>query len=155
MNRPIQQCLFTEGEKFRLSSGASSAFQFTFASDTLEIESLVMDSQISREKQSNEVDDSLRRPMRTEFSGNGGNGSKFQRFIEYFHVNTMFACRCSEMIYYTCNMKPARRRSARRTWVSWHVVVSVSSSWLRRCKFFSLQLRKASLTLCFTDHLKI
>lgn len=67
--------------KISLSSGASSAFQFTFASDTLEIESLVMDSQISREKQSNEVDDSLRRPMRTEFSENG---SKFQRFIEYF-----------------------------------------------------------------------
>lgn len=57
--------------------------------------------------------------------------------LNTFHVNTMFACRCSEMIYYTCNMKPARRRSARRTWVSRHVVVSVSLSWLRRCKFFS------------------
>lgn len=32
----------------------------------------------------------------------------FQNFIEKFRVNTMFACWCSEMIYYTCNMKHAR-----------------------------------------------
>lgn len=47
--------------------------------------------------------------------------------LNTFHVNTMFACRCSEMIYYTCNMKPARRRSARRTWVSWHVFFIVTT----------------------------
>lgn len=76
------------------------------------------------------------------FMGTRETAANSSVLLNTFHVNTMFACRCSEMIYYTCNMKPARWRSIRRCQDCWYNVVSVSWAWLRRCKFFSLGFGK-------------
>lgn len=147
----------------------SSAFQFSFIlsrSSILEIQQSnfhVMDSENSfssavQSKWSGwqflRCDENKLRRERKE--------KKFLNFVG----NTMFACWCSEMIYYTCNIRTARFLND----ISIHTkLLSVSGRVLhdnkiifqrvfRCCRTLQKLLREnfsPSLTLCFTDHLKI
>lgn len=90
-----------KGEKFHSSVAFKCfpiCFSIYFSFDTLENETLVMDSEkykiLQEKSKANEVDDSFRREMRTKMKRFvEGNDMNIPEFIEKaFHVNTMFAC---------------------------------------------------------------